>query len=94
VLGRYRCPGNIRELCDELATAAARRPVGVIEAEELPAYCQSTLHSTLRQVDHVERGAIVDALRQAHGNRKAGAQDLGLARSALYRKIRQYGITD
>jgi len=94
VLGRYRWPGNIRELRDVLASAVARRPVGVIEAEDLPAYCQSTPRSTLRQVDQIERDAIVDALRQAHGNRKAAATALGLARSTLYRKIRHYGITD
>lgn len=94
VLGRYRWPGNMRELHEVLGTAADRRPVGVIEAEDLPAYCQSTPRGTLRQVDQAERDVIVQALRQAHGNRRAAAKELGLARSTLYRKIRQYGITD
>ncbi|SHK07881.1 Transcriptional regulator of acetoin/glycerol metabolism [Pseudonocardia thermophila] len=94
VLGRYRWPGNIRELHEVLATAVARRPVGVITAEDLPAYCQSVPRSALRQVDQVERDVIVEALRRAGGNRKAAAKALGLARSTLYRKIRQYGITD
>ncbi|ODU05335.1 MAG: Fis family transcriptional regulator [Pseudonocardia sp. SCN 72-86] len=94
VLGRHRWPGNIRELRDVLADAVARRPVGVIEAGDLPAHCQSSSRSTLRQVDRIERDAIVDALRQARGNRKAAAAALGLARSTLYRKIRHYGITD
>jgi transcriptional regulator of acetoin/glycerol metabolism len=94
VLVRYRWPGNIRELRDVLASAVARRPVGVIEAEDLPAYCQSTPRSTLRLVEQIERDAIVDALRQVHGNRKAASTALGLARSTLYRKIRHYGITD
>ncbi|WP_433508279.1 sigma-54-dependent Fis family transcriptional regulator [Pseudonocardia halophobica] len=94
VLGRYRWPGNVRELREVLAGTVARRPVGVIQAEDLPAYCQSAPRSPLRQVDQIERDAIIDAIRQAKGNRKAAAAALGFSRSTLYRKIQQYGITD
>ncbi|MFC5992852.1 sigma-54-dependent Fis family transcriptional regulator [Pseudonocardia hispaniensis] len=94
VLGRYRWPGNIRELREVLASTVARRPVGVIQAEDLPAYCQSVSRSPLRQVDQIERDAIITAIRQASGNRKAAAAALGFSRSTLYRKIQLYGITD
>lgn len=94
LLSRYRWPGNVRELREVLAAAVARRPVGVIEAQDLPARCQSTPRSALRPVDEIERDAIVSALRTAAGNRKAAAAALGIARSTMYRKIRQYGITD
>ncbi|TCK21174.1 sigma-54-dependent Fis family transcriptional regulator [Pseudonocardia endophytica] len=92
LLTRHRWPGNVAQLRDALADALRRRPVGVIEAADLPASCQSTPRSTLRPVDEVERDAIVAAIREAGGNRKAAAAALGLARSTLYRKIRQYGI--
>lgn len=52
-----------------------------------------TPHGSLRPVDQAERDAIVNALRDAGGNRVAAAAALGLARSTLYRKIRQYRIT-
>jgi sigma-54 dependent transcriptional regulator, acetoin dehydrogenase operon transcriptional activator AcoR len=94
MLARYGWPGNVRELREVLAGALARRPVGVIEAHDLPARCQSSPRSVLRPVDEVERDAIVAALREAAGNRKAAAAALGLARSTLYRKLRQYGISD
>jgi transcriptional regulator of acetoin/glycerol metabolism len=94
LLSRYRWPGNVRELREVLAAAVARRPVGVIEVQDLPAHCQSTPRSALRPVDEIERDAIVSALRTAAGNRKAAAAALGIARSTMYRKIRQYGITD
>lgn len=94
VLARHRWPGNVRELREVLAAALATRPVGAIEAADLPARCQSTPRSTLRPVDEVERDAIVAALREALGNRKAAASALGIARSTLYRKLRQYGIAD
>lgn len=92
VLG-YDWPGNIREVKHALAAALTRRPVGVIQASDLPAYCQSAPRTALRLVDQAERDTIVATLRQVGGNRVAAAAALGLARSTLYRKIRQYGIT-
>lgn len=93
LLGRYRWPGNVRQLADAIGAALARRPVGAIEARDLPAFCQSAPRSALRPVDEIERDAVVAALRDAGGNRVAAAAALGFARSTLYRKIRQYGIT-
>jgi sigma-54 dependent transcriptional regulator, acetoin dehydrogenase operon transcriptional activator AcoR len=93
LLGSYRWPGNIGQLREALAAALTRRPVGVIRVTDLPAFCQSSPRSALRPVDEIERDAIVTALRDANGNRVAAAAALGLARSTLYRKIRQYGIT-
>ncbi|MHA6792296.1 sigma-54-dependent Fis family transcriptional regulator [Pseudonocardia bannensis] len=90
---RYRWPGNVRQLKQALSAALSKRPVGALEAHDLPAFCHSTPRSTLRHVDEVERDAIVKALNDANGNRVAAAKALGLARSTLYRKIRHYGIT-
>jgi transcriptional regulator of acetoin/glycerol metabolism len=90
---RHDWPGNVGQLRDALASALRRRPVGRIEAADLPEFCHSTPRSALRPVDQAERDAIVTALRAAGGNRVAAAAALGLARSTLYRKIRQYGIT-
>lgn len=91
---RHRWPGNVAELRAALSYAVHRRPVGTIETADLPASCQSNPKNALREVDRVERDAIVAALRETGGNRKAAAEMLGLARSTLYRKISEYGITD
>jgi hypothetical protein len=93
LVARNQWPGNLRQLKDALAEALRRRPVGVIEAEDLPTFCHSSPRTALRPVDEAERDAIVAALRDNNGNRVAAAAALGLARSTLYRKIRQYGIT-
>ncbi|MBB3665283.1 transcriptional regulator of acetoin/glycerol metabolism [Prauserella sediminis] len=93
LLAGYSWPGNVRQLKHALSEALARRPVGVIEAHDLPAFCQSTPCSSLRPVDESERDMIIAALRETGGNRVATATALGIARSTLYRKIRQYGIT-
>jgi transcriptional regulator of acetoin/glycerol metabolism len=92
-LARYGWPGNVRQLRDALDLALRRRPVGVVDAGDLPEFCQSAPRATLRPVDLVERDAIVHALRESGSNRVAAAAALGLARSTLYRKIAQYGIT-
>ncbi|MDN5916367.1 MAG: Fis family transcriptional regulator [Pseudonocardia sp.] len=94
VLSTFGWPGNIRQLREALAVAVRTQRAETIEVTDLPAYCQSTPRSALRPVDQAERDAIVAGLRAAGGNRKAAATSLGLARSTLYRKIRQYGITD
>ena len=94
VLTAYRWPGNVAQLRSALADAVRARPVGAIEVTDLPTYCQSTPRRSLRPVDEVQRDAIVAGLRDAGGNRKAAAAALGFARSTLYRKIREYGITD
>lgn len=94
VLTAHHWPGNVRQLHSTLAEAVRVRPVGAIDVADLPAHCQSAPRIPLRPVDEAERDAIVAALREAGGNRKASATALGLARSTLYRKIRQYGITD
>ena len=51
VVVKYRWPGNVRQLAEALTWALRRRPVGCIEAEDLPAYCHSTPRCALRPVD-------------------------------------------
>ncbi|MDN5747804.1 MAG: GAF domain-containing protein [Pseudonocardia sp.] len=92
-LARYAWPGNVGELRDALEAAVRRRPVGIVEAADLPEFCQSAPRGALRPVDQAERDMIVGALRVSGGNRVAAAAALGVARSTLYRKIAQYGIT-
>jgi transcriptional regulator of acetoin/glycerol metabolism len=92
-LARHGWPGNVTELRDALAVALRRRPVGALGVGDLPESCQSVPRSALRPVDQAERDTIVAALRESAGNRVAAAGALGLARSTLYRKIAQYGIS-
>jgi ActR/RegA family two-component response regulator len=88
----YSWPGNLPELREALATALARRPVGEIRAEDLPASCHAVPKRTLTRLEAQERDAIVEALHECHGNRAAAAQRLGIARSSLYRKLHTYAL--
>ena len=93
VISRYPWPGNIRQLEEALDTALLTRPVGAIQAEDLPAYCHGGAPRLLSAIEAGERDLIVGALHKADGNRMRAAESLGIARSSLYRKLKTFGIT-
>ena len=45
-------------------------------------------------LNQIERQKIIQALRETRGNRKAAAQNIGIARSTLHYKINLYEIKD
>ena len=93
VISRYPWPGNIRQLEEALDIALLTRPVGAIQAEDLPAYCHGGAPRLLSALEAGERDLIVGALHKAEGNRMRAAESLGIARSSLYRKLKSFGIT-
>ena len=92
VIFRYPWPGNIRQLEEALDIALLTRPVGAIQAEDLPAYCHGGASRLLSALEAGERDLIVGALHKADGNRMRAAESLGIARSSLYRKLKAFGI--
>jgi transcriptional regulator of acetoin/glycerol metabolism len=93
VISRYSWPRNITQLEEALTAALLRRPVGDIQPEDLPGYCHDSARRQLTGMEALERDAIVNALRDADGNRVQAAATLGIARSSLYRKLKSFGIT-
>jgi transcriptional regulator of acetoin/glycerol metabolism len=93
VICRYSWPRNISQLEQALATALRKRPVGDIQPEDLPGYCHDTARRRLTGMEALERDAIVKALQDVDGNRVQAAAALGIARSSLYRKLKNYGIS-
>ena len=93
VISGYSWPRNITQLEEALAAALLRRPVGDIQPEDLPGYCHDSARRRLTGMEALERDAIVNALRDAGGNRVQAAATLGIARSSLYRKLKSFGIT-
>ncbi|QGN58818.1 sigma-54-dependent Fis family transcriptional regulator [Nostocoides sp. HKS02] len=93
LITRYAWPRNVSQLSEALSSALLKRPVGAIEEQDLPGYCHTTARRTLTTIEQAERDAIIAALQAAGGNRLQAAKALGLARSSLYRKLKQFGIT-
>jgi DNA-binding NtrC family response regulator len=46
-----------------------------------------------RTYQDIERDVLVRTLRRFHGNQRAAAAELNLARSSLNDKLRRYGVT-
>lgn len=93
VLEGYAWPGNVRELEDVLRYVIARKPVGVIQAPDLPASCFAARAPKLSMLESAQCDAIIQALYESGGNRYKAAAMLGIARSSLYRKIDAFGIS-
>jgi DNA-binding NtrC family response regulator len=92
-LRRYPWPGNVRELSHvvERAVLMCRRPQ--IEPADLrldaPGATASGAPVTL---DDAERELIASALERHGGNVVAAADELGVSRSALYRRMDKYRL--
>jgi PAS domain S-box-containing protein len=92
-------PGNVRELENIIERAFVLCPDGMIEPANLPD--EITLHrnrsdqpTSLQDARcQVESQAIRTALERNGFNRLAAAQELGMHKTTLFRKIRQLGIT-
>lgn len=91
-LSRSPWPGNVGQVRSVLLGAASSG-AGPIDLEELPADIQaSSTRRNLTTLEQVELRAILDALKQAGGNKVLAAKLVGVSRSTLYRKLHSYRI--
>ena len=93
----HRWPGNVRELAhavergvlmaDPTATQVSARHLGLQEARagDAPAEALS--------LEDAERIFILKVLARHDGDVRLAAQQLGMSRSALYRRLQQYGVS-
>jgi DNA-binding NtrC family response regulator len=104
ILRAWRWPGNVRELLSVVESAAIRSDGDVIGVEHLPAELREGLSSQALNLDEdryqapdekaEERAAIRSALDAAEHRREQAARMLGMSRTTLWRKMREYGIDD
>jgi len=105
LLQGHSWPGNVRELFSTLESAIIRAEGGTrIEAQHLPLEIRENetveespdLDSTDRYATssspETERETIVAALEEAEGIRTKAARILGMGRTTLWRKLKEYGI--
>jgi two-component system response regulator HydG len=99
----YDWPGNVRELKEALEHAVAMASGPVLEVVDLPLHLQrpdSTpgmrrtfpLGSNIVPLAEVERQTILNALERLNGNKLMTARALGIGKTTLYRKLKEYGI--
>ncbi len=88
-LQAHAWPGNVRELKNAIERAALLAGDAPITPEllNLP-----TTAATSRNLDEPSREAVEAALQHAGGVVSRAAQQLGLSRQALYRRMERYGL--
>lgn len=94
-LKRYAWPGNIRELQHAFERAVIMTDSDNLQESDFlfgrSASAQANASDTLN-LDEVEKTAISKALQLHNGNISKAADELGLTRASLYRRMEKYGL--
>ena len=109
LMNGYDWPGNVRELEHAIERACALSSGPVVHLKDLPSHLQEHRFQTrpeslsiaaaeerFRVVPMVEleRQAILGTLRQLNGDKLRAAKLLGIGKTTLYRKLKEYGLHD
>ena len=92
----YDWPGNVRELENAIERAVALGSGPILHVADLPSSLQYPTservpeRDELLPLEELERRAILRTLRQTTGDKLAAARILGIGKTTLYRKLKQY----
>jgi len=99
ILQYYDWPGNVRELrnCIESMVVLAKKPI--LNEDDIPAEIRR-LQTDIPvfsspdslNIKTMEKELIRGAIAQESGNKKRAAEQLGISRRTLYRKMEEYGL--
>jgi DNA-binding NtrC family response regulator len=99
----YDWPGNVRELENCLERAAAMSSGGTLHVADLPTSIQNWQAQAvagqpvmdpvrgIMPIAELEKRAIMTAIEQLHGDKLEAARLLGIGKTTLYRKLKEYG---
>lgn len=89
----YPWPGNIRELQHAVERAVIMTETSTLKAAQLlPVRKEKTVSQSSLRVTDLEKTAISKAIERCGGNLSQAADELGLGRTTLYRKMKKYGL--
>ena len=92
----YDWPGNVRELENAIERAVALGSGPIVHVGDLPSNLQYPTSERVPEKDELlpleelERRAILRTLRETAGDKLAAARILGIGKTTLYRKLKQY----
>ena len=95
----YDWPGNVRELENCLERCCAMVSGTVIHVVDLPSaltgariqYSVSTPEARILSLMEIERQTILGTIAQLNGDKLMAAKLLGIGKTTLYRKLKEYG---
>jgi DNA-binding NtrC family response regulator len=102
LLQKYDWPGNVRELANVVAFTATMVDGNVIDISDLPPKLRDAARTNVDgnaggssfydQVSEFEKKILISSYESSEGNLSKLALQLGMDRSHLYTKLREYGI--
>ena len=96
----YDWPGNVRELENAIERSVALGTGPIVHVADLPSNLQYPTGDRLPEkdellpLDELERRAILRTLRETGGDKLAAARMLGIGKTTLYRKLKQYNVAE
>ncbi len=96
----YDWPGNVRELENSLERACALSSANEIQVRDLPTQiygapvellAMSQPNNGIVPMAELEKQTILNALTQVNGDKMLAARLLGIGKTTLYRKLKEYG---
>ncbi|SHM98774.1 DNA-binding transcriptional response regulator, NtrC family, contains REC, AAA-type ATPase, and a Fis-type DNA-binding domains [Cyclobacterium lianum] len=96
---KYSWPGNVRELQHSIERAVIMANRSVLQPEDLfmqkqamPERQEESINLDHYNIEDVEKILIRKALQKHNGHITRAAEELGLTRSSLYRRLERYGL--
>jgi len=93
----YDWPGNVREIRNSVEQMVVLSRGDRMGVRDLPAHIRDANRDVGKTptlvggtLEEMEKQAILKALKSSHGNRTRAAEQLGISRRTLYRKIAEY----
>ena len=102
LLMNYDWPGNVRELENCLERASAMSSGPLIHMADLPTSLQNSAARTppgpgaprIVPIAEMEKQAILSTIEQVRGDKLLAARMLGIGKTTLYRKLKEYAAQD
>ncbi|MEQ8302394.1 MAG: sigma-54 dependent transcriptional regulator [Cyclobacteriaceae bacterium] len=93
-LKKYPWPGNVRELQHAIERAVIMADSPSLQESDFLFNRKGTpsTDSDSLNLDEVEKAAVVKAIQLHSGNISKAAEELGLTRASLYRRMEKYGL--
>ena len=95
-LYEYEWPGNVRELQHSMERAVILSEGDTLQPSDFalgsPDSKTTDLHFDSMNLDEIEKIAVRKALEKHQGNISKAAQELGLTRASLYRRVEKYNL--
>ena len=95
----YAWPGNVRELENAIQCATILATGEAITSDDLPAHIVSgaglgpaPLLGAQKNLAEIEKAYIIQTLERCAWNHSRAADALGIARTTLWRKLKDYGL--